>query len=56
MKRARRLFTPEFKLEAVRLLVSRQRSLTQVAREIAVRPRQTLKWQTPASIFSELLQ
>jgi transposase len=43
-KRARRAFSPEFKLEAVRLVVEGGRPLSQVARELDVRPEQLRGW------------
>ena len=48
MKRVRRAFTPEFKLEAVRLLVSSRRPVAQVARELAVRADVLRKWKRDA--------
>ena len=48
MKRVRRAFTPEFKLEAVRLLVSSERPVAQVARDIAVRADVLRKWKREA--------
>ena len=44
---ARRLFTDEFKQEALALLASSGRSLAQVARELAVQPSVLRKWQRP---------
>jgi len=44
MARARRQFSPEFKLEAVRLVVAGGRPLSQVARELEVRPEQLRGW------------
>lgn len=43
-KRARRSFSPEFKLEAVRLVVEGGRPLSQVARELDLRPEQLRGW------------
>lgn len=43
-KRARRAFSPEFKLEAVRLVVEGGRPLSQVARELDLRPEQLRGW------------
>ncbi len=43
-KRNRRSFSPEFKLEAVRLVVEGKRPLTQVARELDLRPEQLRGW------------
>lgn len=40
----RRKFSPEFKLEAVRLVTEGGRPLVQVARELAVRPEQLRGW------------
>ncbi len=37
MERSRRSFTKEFKVEAVRLLTERGRSLAQVARDLGIR-------------------
>lgn len=45
-KRVRRLFSPEFKLEAVRLVVEGGRPLSQVARELQVRPELLRGWRT----------
>lgn len=44
MKRDRRIFTPEFKLEAVRLVTEGRRPLAQVARDLKVRPEQLRGW------------
>ena len=44
MARPRRSFSPEFKLEAVRLVVEGGRPLAQVARELEVRPEQLRGW------------
>ena len=44
MARARRAFSPEFKLEAVRLVVEGARPLSQVARELKLRPEQLRGW------------
>lgn len=44
MKRDRRAFSPEFKIEAVRLVVEAGRPLVQVARELKVRPEQLREW------------
>lgn len=43
-KRPRRSFSPEFKLEAVRLVVEGKRPLAQVARELDLRPEQLRGW------------
>jgi transposase len=43
-KRARRSFSPEFKLEAVRLVVEEGRPLSQVARELQIRPELLRGW------------
>jgi transposase-like protein len=43
-KRARRSFRPEFKLEAVRLVVEGSRPLSQVARELQLRPELLRGW------------
>jgi transposase len=40
----RRSFTPEFKQEAVRLSLESGRPISQVARELAVRPDQLRHW------------
>jgi transposase len=45
-KRARRSFSPEFKLEAVRLVVEGGRPLSQVARELQLRPELLRGWKT----------
>jgi transposase len=44
MTRIRRAFTPEFKQEAVRRVTDRGRTLSQVAREVGVRPEQMRLW------------
>ena len=54
MKRGRRSFTPEFKLEAVRLLVSSERPMGQVAREIGVRPDLLRKWKRDAEVHGRI--
>jgi transposase len=41
----RKVFTKEFKLEAVRLLESSGRAAAEVARELGVRRNQLYKWQ-----------
>ena len=43
-KRARRTFSPEFKLEAVRLVVEQGRPVSHVARELELRPEQLRHW------------
>lgn len=43
-KRDRRSFSPEYKLEAVRLLVAGGRPVSQVARELELRPEQLRQW------------
>jgi transposase len=43
-KRNRRFFSPEFKLEAVRLVVEGGRPLSQVARELQLRPELLRGW------------
>ena len=43
-KRARPSFSPDFKLEAVRLVVEGRRPLSQVARELDLRPEQLRGW------------
>jgi len=40
----RRAFTPEFKQEAVRLVLASGRPISQVARELGVRPDQLRHW------------
>jgi len=40
----RRIFTPEFKQEAVRLSLESGRPISQVARELGVRPDQLRHW------------
>jgi transposase len=40
----RRAFTPEFKQEAVRLVLASGRPVSQVARELGVRPDQLRHW------------
>jgi transposase len=44
MARPRRSFSPEFKLEAVRLVTEGGRPLSQVARELGLRPEQLRGW------------
>ena len=44
MRRARRSFGAEFKLEAVRLVTEEGRSVVDVARDIDVRPEQLRAW------------
>ena len=44
MKRDRRAFSLEFKLEAVRQVVEGGRPLTQVARELKIQPDQLRDW------------
>lgn len=46
MKRARRAFTPEFKQEAVRQVTGLGRPVSQVARELDLRPEQLRMWRT----------
>ncbi len=46
--RTRRQFTREFKVEAVRLAASGDRPLTQVARELGVRPDMLRQWRRQA--------
>lgn len=41
----RKVFTKEFKLEAVRLLESSERPAAEVARELGIRRNQLYKWQ-----------
>ena len=43
-KRNRRAFSPEFKLETVRLVVEGDRPLSQVARELQLRPELLRGW------------
>lgn len=47
-KQKRRQFTQEFKLEAVRLVASGERSLNQVARELGIRPEMLRQWRRQA--------
>ena len=47
-ERKRRQFTPEFKLEAVRLITEGGRSPAQVARELGVRPDMLRNWRRQA--------
>jgi transposase len=52
-RQLRRVFTAEFKDEAVHLLTARRatgRSLTSVARELGVRPGQLREWATQAAM------
>lgn len=44
MSKMRRAFTPEFKQEAVRQVTELGRPLSQVARELAIRPEQLRGW------------
>jgi transposase len=44
----RRQYTREFKLEAVRLVTSGERSLNQVARELGIRPDMLRQWKRQA--------
>ncbi len=44
MARARRAFTPEFKAEAVRQITELGRPVSQVARELDLRPEQLRGW------------
>lgn len=44
MARQRRAFSPEFKLEAVKLVTEGKRPLSQVARELELRPEQLRSW------------
>lgn len=44
MSRIRRAFTPEFKQEAVRQVVEQGRPVSQVARELSLRPEQLRIW------------
>jgi transposase len=44
MKRTRRTFTPEYKLEAVGLLSSGDRSLSSVARDLDLDPKLLRRW------------
>jgi transposase len=46
----RRSFSPEFKQEAVRLLVESGRPLAHIARELALRPEQLREWQRQAQV------
>lgn len=41
----RKVFTKEFKLEAVRLPESSDRPIAEVARELGIRRNQSYKWQ-----------
>jgi transposase-like protein len=43
-RRARQSFNPEFKLEAVRLAVEQARPVSQVARDLELRPVQLPHW------------
>lgn len=51
-KRPRREFTPEFKLEAVRLATSGEQSLAQVARDIGVHENLLRSWKRSALALS----
>jgi len=48
MTRIRRTFTPEFKLEAVRLAIESPKPLTQIARELQIRPDMLYRWKLQA--------
>jgi transposase len=43
-KRQRRFFSREFKLEAVRLITEGQRPVSEVARELSVKPERLREW------------
>lgn len=47
-ERKRRQFTPEFKLEAVRLVTKGRRPPAQVARELGIRPDMLRSWRRQA--------
>ncbi len=53
-KRERREFSKEFKLEAVRLAASGERSLAQVARDLGVHPNLLSSWKREALASSSL--
>jgi transposase len=53
-KRARRSFSPEFKLEAVRLLVQGGRPASQVARELDVRADLLRQWKAQLQARGEV--
>ena len=42
--RIRRSFTPEFKLEAVRLVALKDRPVSEIARELGIRPEMLRQW------------
>ena len=44
MKRQRRVFTREFKLEAVQLTEESERSVAEVARDLGIHPNNLYKW------------
>lgn len=44
----RRQFTPEFKLEALRLVTEGGRPVAQVARELGIRPEMLRRWRRQA--------
>jgi transposase len=44
MAKVRRVFSPEFKQEAVRLITDEGRPMAQVARDLEVRPEQLRLW------------
>ena len=48
MATTRRQFTSEFKIEAVRLVAERRRSVAQVARELGIRPDMLRNWKRQA--------
>lgn len=53
-RRPRREFTPEFKLEAVRLATSGEKSLRQVARELGVHESLLGSWKSQALASGEV--
>ena len=53
-KRNRRSFSPEFKLEAVRLVTDSGRPLSQVARELQLRPEQLRQWKKQAQASGQV--
>ena len=49
MTSIRRQFTPEFKLETVRLAIESTKPLTQIARDLGIRPELLYRWKTQAA-------
>jgi transposase len=56
MARHRRSFSPEFKLEAVKLVTEGRRPLSQVARELELRPEQLRDWKKQLAAGGQIAQ